>query len=113
MTSWLKEKQCCVESWQIKEYLKERGIEESRIDEDMASGSASPSPAPLATLNNTSGMGPVQAPRNDGTNAGFYNKDLVGSGDKFPSLNVGTNKLSAKGKIVKNYYDFIKKKRKK
>lgn len=114
MTAWLKEKQCCVQSWQLKEYLKEMGIDEMRIDEDMSAGISAPAPSPMASLNNTPGMGPVQAPKNDGTNAGFHNKDLVGSGDKFPSLNVGTSSMKgkAKGKIVKNYYDFIKKKKK-
>lgn len=114
---WLDETECCAESWQLKEYLKEKGLDEDLVNEDMAGGAAAGSPAPgLATLGNTPGMGNVQAPMNGGTNAGFYNNSLNGSGDKFPSLSAGTPSARAKqtkSKIVKNYLDFMKRKRRK
>jgi hypothetical protein len=87
------------------------------MNEDMAAG-AGAAPAPgLATLNTTAGMGNPQAPMNGGTNAGFYNSSLDGSGDKFPSLNVGTNAAGSsrrkKGeRLVGSYLDFLKKKNK-
>jgi hypothetical protein len=113
LTEWLNEAQCCLECWQLKEYLKNKGIDESRIDEDMAAGGAAAgAPAPgLATLGNTPGMGNVQAPMNGGTNAGFYNNSLNGSGDKFPSLTAGTQ-AAKKKRLVQNYLGFMRKKRK-
>lgn len=116
ITKWLNENSCCLESWQLKEYLKGRGIEEGRIDEDMVAGAASSAaPAPgLATLGNVSGMGNPQTPQNGGTNAGFYDAGLSGSGDKFPSLTVGTPAAKGgRGRVVKTYLDFLKKKKKK
>ena len=116
LSEWLEENNCCVENWQLKEYLKDRGINESRIEEDMAAGAAAGAPAAgLATLGTVSGMGNPQAPRNGGTNAGFYNDSLNGSGDKFPSLTVGTGAAKGtkgKGKVVSSYLDFLKKKKK-
>ena len=57
-------------------------------------------------------MGNVQAPASGGTNADFYD-GAVGSGDKFPSLTVGTpaaKKGSAKKKkkdrVIKSFNDF-------
>lgn len=114
---WLNETECCAESWQLKEYLIEKGLDESIVNEDMAGGPAAGSPAPgLATLGNTPGMGNVQPPMNGGTNAGFYNDSLNGSGDKFPSLTAGTPAAKAKkmkSKLVKNYLEFMKRKKRK
>ena len=116
LTDWLHENSCCVEKWQMKEYLKNKGISESRIDEDMASGAAVGAPAAgLSTLGTTQGMGNPVAPRNGGTNAGFYNSSLDGSGDKFSSLTVGTSSAGSKRtkkKVVSNYMDFINKRKK-
>jgi len=117
LTEWLHENECCVEDWQMKEYLKNKGVGEDQMNEDMAAG-AGAAPAPgLATLNTTAGMGNPQAPMNGGTNAGFYNSSLDGSGDKFPSLNVGTSAAGSskrkKGeRLVGSYLDFLKKKNK-
>lgn len=116
ITEWLNEKGYCVECWQLKEYLKAKGMEEVKINEDMAA--AAPAPAPgLATLGNVSGMGNPAPPSSAGaTNSGFYNPANHGSGDRFPSLSVGTPaaKKSSKKKnlVVSNYVDFIKKRKK-
>lgn len=114
LTEWLNEKACCVECWQLKEYLKNKGLDESRIDEDMAAGAAAGAPAPgLSTLGTVSGMGNPATPQNGGTNTGFYNSNLNGSGDKFTSLSVGGTRMKGKdSKIVRSYLDFLKKKKK-
>jgi hypothetical protein len=114
LTKWLNENEYCVECWQMREYLKAKGMDENTINEDMAA--AAPAPAPgLATLGTVSGMGNPAPPGAAGaTNAGFYNPANQGSGDKFPSLTVGTPAAkSKKGKIVATYLDFLKKKKKK
>lgn len=115
MTDWLNENACCVEGWQLKEYLKERGLDESRIDEDMAAGAAAGAPAAgFATLGSVSGMGNPATPQNGGTNVGFYNPNLSGSGDKFSSISAGGSKLKTqKSKVVNSYLDFLKKKKNK
>jgi hypothetical protein len=113
LTKWLNENEYCVECWQMREYLKAKGMDENTINEDMAA--AAPAPAPgLATLGTVSGMGNPAPPSAAGaTNAGFYNPANQGSGDKFPSLTVGTPAAkSKKGKIVATYLDFLKKKKK-
>lgn len=113
---WLDETQCCAECWQLNEYLQERGVDvdvNEHLNEDGAAAAAAPGPG-FATLGNTPGMGQVQAPMNGGTNAGFYNNSLNGSGDKFPSLTAGTPAAKAKqtkSKIVKNYLEFMKRKK--
>jgi hypothetical protein len=111
LTKWLDENSYCVECWQMKEYLKGKGMDENAINEDM--DAAAPAPG-LATLGTVSGMGNPASPSASGaTNAGFYNPDNQGSGDKFPSLTVGTPAAkSKKGKIVASYLDFLKKKKK-
>ena len=68
----MKEKNYCSEAWQMKDYLKKKGLDESRIDEDMEGG--------LATLDTVGGMGEVTPPT----------RTSVGSGDKFGSLTAGT-----------------------
>jgi len=57
-------------------------------------------------------MGNVTAPAAGGTNADFYD-GAVGSGDKFPSLTVGTQaarkgnkKKKKKERLVKTFDDF-------
>jgi len=113
LTEWLNEKACCVECWQLKEYLKNKGLDESRIDEEMAAGAAAGAPAPgFATLGTVSGMGNPATPQNGGTNTGFYNSNLNGSGDKFTSISAGGTKLKKRGKVVNGYLDFLKKKKK-
>lgn len=112
ITEWLNENHYCVESWQLKEYLKAKGLEEEKINEDMVA-SAAPAPG-LSTLGNVPGMGnPAPPSPNGATNSGFYNMANSGSGDKFPSLTVGTPAAkSKKKKTVATYLDFLKKKKK-
>jgi len=111
ITNWLNEQGYCVECWQMKEYLKAKGLSEETVNEDMAA--AAPAPG-LATLGTVSGMGNPAPPSSAGaTNAGFYNPANQGSGDKFPSLTVGTPAAkSKKGRSVATFLDFIKKRKK-
>lgn len=115
VTEWLNENDYCVESWQLKEYLKAKGMDEDKMNEDM--GAAAPAaPAPgLATLGNVSGMGNPSPPNAAGaTNSGFYNSANNGSGDKFTSLTAGTGAAkNKKAKTVDNYLEFVKKRKKK
>jgi hypothetical protein len=119
---WLHENNYCVECWQMKEALMKKGIPAEKLDEDMDGGGAPVAPAgapagnAFATLGNTNGMGMVAPPTNGGTNVGFYDSSKNGSGDKFPSLTVGTpaaNKKKKKFKTLSSYLEFIKSKRKK
>ena len=111
ITEWLNENGYCVECWQMKEYLKAKGMDETKMNEDMAA--AAPAPG-LATLGTVGGMGNPAPPSAAGaTNAGFYNSENQGSGDKFPSLTVGTPAAkSKKKKTVASFLDFIKKRKK-
>ena len=113
VTEWLNENDYCVECWQLKEYLKAKGMEEGKMNEDMVAAAA---PAPgLATLGNVSGMGNPSPPSSAGaTNSGFYNPGNNGSGDKFTSLTAGTGAArNKKAKTVDNYLEFVKKRKKK
>jgi hypothetical protein len=112
ITEWLNEKEYCVECWQMKEYLKAKGMEEEKMNEDMVA--AAPAPG-LATLGNVSGMGNPSTPSAAGaTNSGFYNSANNGSGDKFTSLTAGTGAAkNKKAKTVDNYLEFVKKRKKK
>ncbi len=113
VTEWLNENDYCVEGWQLKEYLKAKGMEEGKTNEDMVAAAA---PAPgLATLGNVSGMGNPSPPSSAGaTNSGFYNPANNGSGDKFTSLTAGTGAArNKKAKTVDNYLEFVKKRKKK
>ena len=114
ITEWLNEREYCVESWQMKEYLKAKGMEEQKMNEDMGAAAA---PAPgMATLGNVGGMGNPAPPSSAGaTNAGFYNSANTGSGDKFTSLTVGTPAANPRKhtKTIQSYMDFIKNKKKK
>jgi hypothetical protein len=111
ITEWLNENDYCVECWQMKEYLKAKGMDETKMNEDMVA--AAPAPG-LATLGTVGGMGNPAPPSAAGaTNAGFYNSGNQGSGDKFPSLTVGTPAAkSKKKKTVASFLDFIKKRKK-
>jgi len=115
VTEWLNENDYCVENWQLKEYLKAKGMDEDKMNEDM--GAAAPAaPAPgLATLGNVSGMGNPSPPSSAGaTNSGFYDSSNNGSGDKFTSLTAGTGAAkNKKAKTVDSYLEFIKKRKKK
>lgn len=112
--NWLGENNYCVEKWQLKNYLKGRGLAVQKLDEDMEGGAA---PAPgLATLGNVGGMGNPGPPTNGGTNAGFYDGSKNGSGDRFGTLTVGTgaaNKRGNRKKKMISYKEFIDKNRKK
>lgn len=106
ITKWLDENNYCVECWQMKEYLKAKGMNENDINEDMGG---------LATLGDVSGMGNPAPPSAAGaTNAGFYNSANQGSGDKFDSLTVGTPAAKGKKKkTISNFIDFLKSRKKK
>ena len=112
ITEWLSENDYCVECWQLKEYLKAKGMDEDKMNEDMVA--AAPAPG-LATLGNVSGMGNPSSPSAAGaTNSGFYNPANNGSGDKFTSLTAGTGAAkNKKTKTVDNYLEFVKKRKKK
>ena len=112
ITEWLSENDYCVECWQLKEYLKAKGMDEDKMNEDMVA--AAPAPG-LATLGNVSGMGNPSPPSSAGaTNSGFYNPANNGSGDKFTSLTVGTGAAKKKkAKTIDNYLEFVKKRKKK
>jgi hypothetical protein len=112
VTEWLNENDYCVECWQLKEYLKAKGMSEDMMNEDMVA--AAPAPG-LATLGNVSGMGNPSPPSAAGaTNSGFYNPANNGSGDKFTSLTAGTGAARyKKSKTVDNYLEFVKKRKKK
>ena len=97
MNKWLNENSYCVEKWQLEEYLKNKGCE---ISEDMDGGG-------LATLGDVGGMGNPATPANDGTNAGFYNPNNVGSGDKFSSLTVGTSAANKRKKVMKKLKSYL------
>jgi hypothetical protein len=99
---WLDEKCYCVESWQMKNFLKECGLSVEKIEEDMGAAPA----APMASLNTTPGMGNPTTPTNDGTNSGCYDVSKTGSGDLFPSLGAGGKK---KKKNIISFLNFIKK----
>ena len=90
----MSEKNYCAESWQLKEYLKKKGLmDEWRIDEDMEGG--------LASLDTVGGMGLVAPPT----------RTSLGSGDRFGSSVVGTpaGKKGKKKRILK-FSDFNYKK---
>ena len=96
--NWLGENNYCVEKWQLKNYLRGKGFEAQKIDEDMGAVAA-PAPAPgLATLGNVGGMGNPAPPTNGGTNAGFYDSTKSGSGDIFNTMSAGTNAARKKAK---------------
>jgi hypothetical protein len=107
LTEWLNEKEYCVEKRQLEKYLADKGIVQ-KIDEDGMGGAPA---AGLATLGDVGGMGNPATPSNGGTNAGFYDAGRSGSGDKFPSLNVGTPAAKKKlkhSKTLLSYLDFVK-----
>jgi len=107
VSKWLDENNYCMEKWQLKKYLESKGCQDcSRIDEDMDGGGAG-----LATLGSVNGMGNPATPTNDGTNAGFYNPAMVGSGDKFTSISSG-GKRNRKRKLL-NFLNFTARKNKK
>jgi len=93
VNEWLNENKYCTESWQLKEYLKKKGLVESRIDEDMEGG--------LASLDTVSGMGNVIPPTSSSE----------GSGDKFGSVTAGTGAAKKnKKKRLMRFSDFNYKK---
>lgn len=103
MTEWMNENDCCCEEWQFKNYLKGRGMKDNKVNEDVGAG--------LSSLGSTPGMGNVVSPSNGGTNSGFYNDSLNGSGDNFSSsMRISTRN---KKRSIKSYKDFMKRKRSK
>jgi hypothetical protein len=88
VNDWMSEKNYCAESWQLKEYLKNKGMEDKRIDEDMEGG--------LASLDTVGGMGLVAPPT----------RTSMGSGDKFDSLSVGTPAAKKMKRKVMKFTDF-------
>lgn len=112
--NWLGENDYCVEKWQLRNYIKNKSSDASKIDEDMEGG-ATPAPG-LSIVGNVGGMGNPSTPTNDGTNAGFYDSTKVGSGDKFSTMSAGTNAANKKGKRRKkmiSYKEFVDRNRKK
>jgi hypothetical protein len=107
LDKWLNEENLCVSCNQLNEYLNECGYS-LQVNED--GGMAAPAPAPgLATVATVPGMGNPATPQNGGTNAGFYNPSLSGSGDKFTSLTAGTAAAKKRKKsLVKKFRDFVK-----
>ena len=91
---YLQEKNYCTECWQMKEYLKGKGMGDERIDEDMEGG--------LASLDTVGGMGMVAPPTRTST----------GSGDKFDSLTIGTPAAKKSKRKLMRFSDFNTKKRK-
>lgn len=103
---WMNENDYCVEKWQMESQIKEVcGCDDYVLEDmggDMGGGGA------FASLDSVSGMGPVQPPSAGGTNADFYGGS-VGSGDKFPSLNLGTStKKKKRSRVIKEFEEFIK-----
>lgn len=114
ITKWLDEKCYCVEKHQLEKYLADKGIVQKIDEDDMGGGAPAAPAAGLTTLGNVGGMGNPAPPTNGGTNAGFYDASKVGSGDKFPSLTVGTPAAKKKLKNYKtllSYLDFVKSKK--
>jgi hypothetical protein len=109
--SWLDENNYCVEKWQMDEKMKSCGCDGYELQEMEGGAPADGGGGAFATLGTTQGMGNVQAPVSGGTNADFYS-GAVGSGDKFPSLTVGTpaagngKKKKKKDRVVKSFEDF-------
>jgi hypothetical protein len=102
---WLDENNYCMEEWQLREYLEKKY---KSLNEDGEGGSPG---AGAATLGNVNGMGDVVAPTNDGTNSGFHNPAMNGSGDRFSSLGVSKKSIKEKGKKSKkklvSYLEFV------
>jgi hypothetical protein len=107
---WLDENNYCMEKWQLKKYLESKGCQScSKLDEDMDGGGA-PGPG-FSTLGTVNGMGNPATPTNDGTNSGFYNPSMTGSGDKFTSISPSGKK--ARKKKLLNFLNFVSKNNKK
>ncbi len=111
---WLDENNYCVEKWQMDEEMKNSGCKGYQLKE-MDGGAPAPAGdggGSFATLGTTQGMGNAQAPAAGGTNADFYS-GTPGSGDKFPSLTVGTpaakgsgQKKKRKDRVIKSFENF-------
>jgi hypothetical protein len=81
LADWMHENEYCAETWQAEKFVRDSGYPDYDLSE---------SEGAFATLNTTSGMGAVTPPQGPGTNQNFYDPAKQGSGDKFPSLKVGT-----------------------
>ena len=69
ITEWLAENDYCLESWQMKDYLLSKGINESLINEDMAAGGA-PAPAGAPAPGTRPGGRPCPRSRSGAATAG-------------------------------------------
>ena len=97
---WLDDNDYVVETWQMNEKMKSCGVNEYELQEMEGGGGGG-----FASLDATPGMGNVMPPQAGGTNADFYG-GRVGSGDKFPSLTVGTPAAKKSKKKEKKVNDF-------
>jgi hypothetical protein len=102
---WMDSNNYCVEKWQLEKEITETCGCTDYVLEDMGGDIGGGS---FASLDTVSGMGAVQFPSAGGTNADFYG-GTVGSGDKFPSLNLSsTKKKRKKSRIIKEFNEFLK-----
>lgn len=104
---WLDSNEYVVEMSQMQEKMKSCGAVDYELQEMEGGGDGGG--GAFASLDSTPGMGNVMPPESGGTNLDFYS-GRVGSGDKFPSLNVGTQaakKNKKKDKKVKDYKSFL------
>lgn len=107
LKEFLDENNYCAEKWQVEQYMHSCGYPDyelhlmEEMGGDMGGG--------FASLDSTPGMGDVATPQAGGTNSSFYN-GKVGSGDKFPTLTVGTPAAKKKGnkRLFKSFEEFKK-----
>jgi hypothetical protein len=106
LADWMHENEYCAETWQAEKFVQDSGYPDFNLSE---------SEGAFATLDATPGMGPVTPPQGPGTNQNFYDVAKQGSGDKFPSLTVGTpaaqyskkKKITKKTNPIQSFRDFI------
>ncbi|NBV27573.1 hypothetical protein EBS02_00925 [bacterium] len=106
LADWMHENEYCAETWQAEKFVQDSGYPDFNLSE---------SEGAFATLDATPGMGPVTPPQGPGTNQNFYDVAKQGSGDKFPSLTVGTpaaqyskkKKITKKTNPIQSFSDFI------
>jgi hypothetical protein len=107
LKEYLDENQYCVETWQAEQYMHSNGYPEyeMKLSEEMGGDMG----GGFASLDSTPGMGNVATPQMDGTNSDFYS-GKVGSGDKFPTLTVGTPAAKKRGnkRLFKSFEEFKK-----
>lgn len=110
LKEYLDENNYCTETWQVENYMHQCGYPEFELHlmEEMGGDMGGGGGSAFASLDTTPGMGNVASPQAGGTNADFYN-GKVGSGDKFPTLTVGTPAAKKKDKkLFKSFEEFKK-----